>query len=256
MLWQSEGDLFLKRSKLERANTLGVVDWEERATVSGFAGMFTWRRRARRGPHVAGERAARTWRWACIGARGHWLLQSCFDTPRERSRHLTRVPETATIECVRGDRAGACSRCWPARRPLDRFGYIDMGTDPARPAWCEHSLPHLELCFKQPSAPISDKPPDSHNQRNVPTCSPPQGTLLQVFIDVLFSMRLCREFYAAFSNNMSRMFLWKYWSEIEKPELIIINIMITESKTGSKRTRFESQEWKRFKIIFKFRKKF
>ncbi|XP_028174449.1 thyrotroph embryonic factor-like isoform X2 [Ostrinia furnacalis] len=90
------------------------------------------------------------------------LLQSCRESHRERS--CPRFPGAATIECVRADRSGACSRCWPARR-LDRHGYIDMGTDsgallpPADAGWCPPPPAADRGCFLQPPPPASTLTP-------------------------------------------------------------------------------------------------
>ncbi|XP_061707958.1 hepatic leukemia factor isoform X2 [Cydia pomonella] len=144
------------------------------------AGRGTWR--------PGGARCGR----ACRGARGckrARLSATGSFNPAARffgnGRVTSRVNrDVARIECVRGDRAGACSRCWPVRRPLDRHGYIDMGTDTTGLGWCAHSLPHLERCFLSPPPPSPMDPPapaaapfmlPHHVHRRMPIIQPPQG---------------------------------------------------------------------------------
>ncbi|CAH0402207.1 unnamed protein product [Chilo suppressalis] len=86
------------------------------------------------------------------------MCRSCSILPRTSSGAVVlSVNNEATIECVRAERSGACSRCWPARR-LDRHGYIDMGTHTMTPLDPWQELGPLppgpeRSCFLPPAPP-------------------------------------------------------------------------------------------------------
>lgn len=148
------------------------------------------------GVHVAGERAARTCPRACVASGRRCSFNPAANrTGIGRAKSCPRFSPAATIECVRAEKSGACSRCWPARR-LDRHGYIDMGTDsgalppdgwtpPPPPPGAERD----RGCFLPPPLPAPALPPHHHRRhsphlahpgtpRSKPTVSAAQHTCM------------------------------------------------------------------------------
>ncbi|CAH2035793.1 unnamed protein product, partial [Iphiclides podalirius] len=94
----------------------------------------------------------------------------------------------ATIEFAQFDTGLARPRCWSVR-PLDRHGYIDMGTDSSRPPWdlAGYCTPDSsDRLFLSPPAPLPPMP------YRVPSCCHYSGTLQSQVLDGAAALPQCK----------------------------------------------------------------